>query len=115
MVVAEACEFNRAFLDLSPTYSVVTSIDADHIDDYPTEELLEAGFLQFILKCKGTLLLHYTVAERLKKYEELPKDFLTYGLNEGVVTAENLRMGLDKTRFDYRGYVLGTNFPLGVF
>ncbi|MDO5484349.1 MAG: Mur ligase domain-containing protein, partial [Desulfovibrionaceae bacterium] len=32
--VAEACEFNRSFLHLSPTVAVVLNIDADHLDCY---------------------------------------------------------------------------------
>ena len=33
--VAEACEYNRSFLELSPRVAVVTNIEADHLDTYP--------------------------------------------------------------------------------
>ncbi len=33
--VAEACEFNRSFLNLAPKVAVVTNIEADHLDTYP--------------------------------------------------------------------------------
>ena len=32
--VAEACEYNRSFLHLSPTVAVVLNIDEDHLDCY---------------------------------------------------------------------------------
>lgn len=42
--VAEACEFNRSFLNLSPRVAVVTNIEADHLDTFPggLEEIIEA-------------------------------------------------------------------------
>ncbi len=42
--VAEACEYNRSFLNLSPRVAVVTNIEADHLDTYPggIGEILEA-------------------------------------------------------------------------
>jgi UDP-N-acetylmuramate--alanine ligase len=49
--VAEACEFNRSFLHLSPRVAVVTNIEADHLDTYPggLEEIL-AAFSTFCRK-----------------------------------------------------------------
>ena len=40
--VAEACEYNRSFLHLSPTVAVVLNIDADHLDCYTIRE--SSGF-----------------------------------------------------------------------
>ena len=49
--VAEACEFNRSFLNLSPRVAVVTNIEADHLDTYPggLEEIIDT-FSQFCRK-----------------------------------------------------------------
>lgn len=47
VVVAEADEFDRSFLQLRPTYSVITSIDVDHMDSYENEEDLLGAFTQF--------------------------------------------------------------------
>ena len=49
--VAEACEFNRSFLNLAPRVAVVTNIEADHLDTYPggLDEIIET-FSQFCRK-----------------------------------------------------------------
>lgn len=41
--VAEACEYNRSFLNLAPRVAVVTNIEADHLDTYTRglEEIIE--------------------------------------------------------------------------
>ncbi len=45
--VIEADEYDRSFLQLSPTMAVVTSMDADHLDIYGTAESVEEAFVQF--------------------------------------------------------------------
>lgn len=49
--VAEACEYNRSFLNLEPKVAVVTNIEADHLDTYPggLEEIIET-FSRFCTK-----------------------------------------------------------------
>ena len=46
--VAEACEYNRSFLQLSPTVAVVLNIDADHLDCYRDIDEIEETFGQFL-------------------------------------------------------------------
>ena len=46
--VAEACEFNRSFLQLRPTVAVVLNIDADHLDCYKDIEEIEETFGQYL-------------------------------------------------------------------
>ena len=46
--VAEACEFNRSFLQLRPTVAVVLNIDADHLDCYKDLDEIENTFGAFL-------------------------------------------------------------------
>jgi UDP-N-acetylmuramate--alanine ligase len=46
-LVAEADEFDRSFLALSPVLAVITSIDADHLDTYGSLREIQEAFLQF--------------------------------------------------------------------
>lgn len=59
--VAEACEFNRSFLQLAPKVAVVTNIEADHLDTYPggLDEILDT-FVEFVDKLppNGRLILN---------------------------------------------------------
>ena len=45
--ITEADEFDRSFLHLKPTYSVITSTDADHLDIYGKKEDLENSYVEF--------------------------------------------------------------------
>ncbi len=45
--VIEADEYDRLFLGLHPAVSIITSVDWDHVDIYPTRESVEDAFAQF--------------------------------------------------------------------
>jgi UDP-N-acetylmuramate--alanine ligase len=46
--VAEADEYDRSFLALSPTVAVVTNVEADHLDVYADLEDIRRAFAQFV-------------------------------------------------------------------
>ncbi len=48
LLVSEACEFNRSFLNFSSTTAVITNIDHDHVDCYPTIEDVIDVFAKFV-------------------------------------------------------------------
>src|SRR5262245_3888212 len=45
--VAEACEFNRSFLQLAPQCAVITNIEEDHLDYYKDLDEIAAAFREF--------------------------------------------------------------------
>lgn len=57
--VVEADEYDRSFLTLSPTYSVITSMDADHLDIYGTHEYMLESFNLFAQKLRSGGSLFY--------------------------------------------------------
>lgn len=56
--VVEACEYHRSFLDLSPTISVITNIDNDHLDYYGTMDNLVEAFKTFANSTTQSLVIH---------------------------------------------------------
>ena len=57
--VIEADEYDRSFLQLSPDIAIISSMDADHLDIYGTEEALQEAFVAFGSKVKaGGVLLN---------------------------------------------------------
>lgn len=56
--VAEADESDGAFLVYSPLVAVVTNVDADHLDNYGTEDAYHAAFRRFLGRIRegGTLI-----------------------------------------------------------
>ncbi len=47
VLVAEADEFDRSFLQLRPKIAVVTAVDPDHLDIYGTHDAVKEAFRQF--------------------------------------------------------------------
>lgn len=45
--VVEADEYDRSFLNLSPDWAIITSMDADHLDIYGDKNTIEQGFREF--------------------------------------------------------------------
>ena len=57
VIVAEADEFDRSFLQLFPETAVITAIDADHLDIYGDYAHVLEAFRIFASQVSGTLLL----------------------------------------------------------
>jgi UDP-N-acetylmuramate--alanine ligase len=49
-LVAEADEFDRSFLKLSPTMAVITTVEAEHLDTYLDLESIKDAFVEFANK-----------------------------------------------------------------
>jgi UDP-N-acetylmuramate--alanine ligase len=83
--VIEADEYDRMFLGLKPDIAVVTNIEMDHPDCYPTLEELQGAFMDFVhlLPLRGTLI---ACAEDQGAYAlfakagKIGKNVLAYGL-----------------------------------
>lgn len=63
--VVEADEFDRSFLTLNPHLSVITSMDADHLDIYGDAKEFEEGFRLFAQKnaSDGIVFVHDSLPE----------------------------------------------------
>ena len=59
VVVAEADEFDRSFLQLFPEIAVITSMDADHLDIYGDEAHIREAFKAFASQVSGTVIVKY--------------------------------------------------------
>jgi hypothetical protein len=49
-LVAESDESDGSFLKLAPIIAVVTNIDREHLDHYPSLEAIQAAFIEFVNK-----------------------------------------------------------------
>lgn len=86
LVVMEADEFDHSFLKLSPYVSIVTSIDADHLDIYGDYQHLVDSFNEFVNKTsdEGLVIYHANLPIRTTKKH------ITYGLENADVIAEDI-------------------------
>lgn len=59
VVVAEADEFDRSFLQLFPETAVITSMDPDHLDIYGDEAHIREAFKAFASQVSGTVIVKH--------------------------------------------------------
>ncbi|MBQ8221852.1 MAG: UDP-N-acetylmuramate--L-alanine ligase [Bacteroidales bacterium] len=95
VVVMEADEFDRSFLQLSPYLSIVTSIDADHLDIYGDKKQVEESFNQFVDKTAADGI----VVHNNKLQIVTDRKRITYGLDDADVMAKNVRVEEGVTKF----------------
>jgi UDP-N-acetylmuramate--alanine ligase len=64
ILIVEADEYDRSFLQLQPDIAIITSVDTDHLDIYKNKDDLHAAFKQFAsqIKQKGVLLVEESIA-----------------------------------------------------
>lgn len=95
VVVVEADEYDRSFLTLHPDISVVTSMDADHLDIYGDAAHLQESFQLFAAQLKPNGVLY------AKEGLPLANGF-SYSVNGGsAIKAEHIRVVGSKFVFDY--------------
>ncbi|MBD8869220.1 UDP-N-acetylmuramate--L-alanine ligase [Nocardioides donggukensis] len=106
--VAEADESDGAFLVYSPALAVVTNIDADHLDQWGTEEAYRAAFVDFLDRIEpGGLLVTWGDDPRTVELARVARDrgvgVRTYGFDEGAdLVAHDVRAQGSSTRFAVR-------------
>lgn len=87
VVVTEACEFQRSFLDIKSTVSVALNIDNDHLDCYKSMEDLSLSFRRFL--SSGIAVIN---ADDTRLKGLCGECSVTFGIeNSAVYKAERLR------------------------
>jgi UDP-N-acetylmuramate--alanine ligase len=103
-LVAEADESDASFLFLSPVVSVVTNIDADHMDTYGHDfGRLKRAFVDFLnrLPFYGVAVLCVDDANVQEIMPQVPKQIIRYGLDPSAqIRAENVRADGTRMLFD---------------
>ena len=103
--VAEADESDGAFLVYSPAIAVVTNIDADHLDQWGTEEAYRAAFTDFLDRIEpGGLLVTWAddpaTAALADEARARGLRATTYGVSDGAdLVARDLRQDGTRTTF----------------
>lgn len=98
-VVVEADEYDRSFLALHPNISVITSVDADHLDIYGDKDVMVDSYQLFAdqLEPDGLLILNKRIDELILTKGKT----LTYGMDcDADYTAVNVRVSNGSYLFD---------------
>ncbi len=92
-VVVEADEYDRSFHHLTPFISVVTAVDADHLDIYGTPEAYREAFAHYTSLITGALVMKHGI-ELEPRLKEGVKCY-TYGVEESrELRAESQEAGM---------------------
>jgi UDP-N-acetylmuramate--alanine ligase len=111
--VIEADEFDRSFLQLKPFASIITAMDADHLDIYGTVENFQKGFFDYaaLIEPNGLLVSHYglPISTEAEQY--------TYDVNNDLAdfNITNLRFENEQFLFTVHGpNFIWENVELGI-
>lgn len=102
IIVVEADEFDKSFLTLSPTITIVTTDDPDHLDIYGDEETFRSTFQEFASKIQknGILIKNDSVSNKLG--EGLDLKIIEYG-RDCDVHSEIIAYQNGDSQFTYHG------------
>lgn len=100
-VVIEADEFDRSFHHLTPYATVITAVDADHLDIYGTKEAYLESFAHYtsLIQPEGVLIIHTGL--ELKPQVQPGVKIYQYSRNAGDFHASNVRIGNGTIVFDF--------------
>lgn len=106
IMVAEADEYDRSFLRLSPDVSVITSLDPDHLDIYGSHQTMVDCYTEFALRLKpgGTLF----VRSGIEQVSNITPTHTYSATMEGEFHASNIRVENGAYVFD----VIGTDYSI---
>jgi UDP-N-acetylmuramate--alanine ligase len=105
LIVVEADEFDRSFLQLAPDIAVVTAADADHLDIYGTVDVMREAYAQFIQKIRknGRLFIKKGLDENLHPLNRPDITVHEYNIDHSGIRAGNIRIEKEELRFDFIG------------
>ena len=101
--VAEACEYDRSFLNLSPRIGVVLNIEEDHLDCYRDLGQIEEAFHSFasLLPADGLLIAKDEDRSVKRACQNIQAPLVTFGLGKRADwQASNLTSELGRFKFD---------------
>ena len=111
-LVAESDESDGSFLKLSPIIAVVTNVDREHLDHYPSLDAIRAAFLEFVNKVPfyGAVIVCLDDPNVQGLLPEIRRRTITYGTTaQADVEASEISCGpfVSEFRLRYRLNDLG--------
>lgn len=85
--VIEACEYDKQILDFPARHAIMTSLEPDHFDTYPTEAELIATFGEWLAKLSpdGYLVLHESANRLDNVLDRYKGKIIRYGTSNGIL------------------------------
>lgn len=98
-MICEACEYVDTFLHLHPAISVITNIEADHLDYFKTLDNIISSFKKFASQTKKALIVNGDDENIKKIITNSSLAVITFGTSsENMYKAENITLNIDNTQ-----------------
>ncbi|MEA1909675.1 MAG: UDP-N-acetylmuramate--L-alanine ligase [Patescibacteria group bacterium] len=113
-MVVEACEYDRAFLDMNPKIAVLTSVEADHLDYYEDIEDIKGAFTEFLNKvpADGYSVVYGDDPNIQAILSKIKGRVITFGFREGNdFVIKNINYKDQQMHFEADGIKTYMNFP----
>ncbi len=83
VAVVESCEYRKTFLELNPRTIVLTGIESDHFDCFPSDSDADDAFQEFLqrIPASGTIIVSADSRRALRIARSVERPFATYGLH----------------------------------
>lgn len=97
----EADEYDRAFISLRPVSTIVTNVDADHLDYYGSLAAIEDAFIEYLnrLPFYGTAILNAEDEGTARIADRVRCRVRTFGFANGDYHARDVITGADGSTF----------------
>ena len=82
IIVCEACEYVDTFLELNPYISIITNIDADHLDYFKTLDNIKKSFNKFCHLTTGLIIYNGDDENILDAVEDVTLPMITFGFRK---------------------------------
>ena len=103
IIVVEADEYDKSFLSLCPTYSIINNIDLEHIDIYKNLKNLKQSFIDYANSTPfyGMIFICNDSKNIRDIKNKIKKSYTTFGIDyESDIMASNIRYKKNKSFFD---------------
>ena len=119
IIVVEADEFDRSFLSLKPTYSVINNLDLEHLDCYKNITDLKNTFCQYAnyIPFYGKLAINNDSKYLNQIMSSINKPKITFGIqNKSDINAEIISYTKNNSSFEiisnnYENFRISLNYP----
>jgi UDP-N-acetylmuramate--alanine ligase len=105
--IAETCEYRKHFLNFKPSWIVLTSVESDHQDYFPTYESIRDAFVEYVLTLPAGGVLIFCADQKgavevadivLQKRKDI--QFVEYGfLAKGKYKIQDFQISAGKNTF----------------
>ena len=104
IIVVEADEFDKSFLSLQPTFSIINNMELEHLDIYKDIEDLGNTFVQFANSTPfyGSVCIGIDSKQLVEILPRINKNYKTFGITnkKSDIRATNINFFKNKTFFD---------------